>query len=428
MRTTRPTGADAPDTRIRTVNTFPDVLGSRPDDHARPAQAADLSVVAETVAPAAAVSIRWTLAVYLATRLGCLLLAIVETFFRKWSMWGMLSNWDGIWYLRVLTEGYPSNISHAQTPLGFLPLYPLVVWPFAHIWSLHPSHAVYEITALIVSLVAGASATVLVQKLAASWWGPAPSRRAVLMFCLFPGSIVFSMVYTEGLLLTLVCGSLLAMQQRRWLLAGILAGLSTAVGPVAVAIIPACAVGALLEMRRQGWRGRAAYKTLVAPALAPLGAVAFAGYLWIHDGTPFASYEAQRYGWQETSSPLALLDTAKRLISEISSTPNLAHMTVNTNYVAGLIGAVILLIALVLLVRPPRIPAPSLFWTLGVTALTFTSEMTPPNARMLLIAFPAVIVFAQRLRGRWFIALIVFNGLLLATMSWVSLVGVDLRP
>ncbi len=204
MRTTRPTGADAPDTRIRTVNTFPDVLGSRPDDHARPAQAADLSVVAETVAPAAAVSIRWTLAVYLATRLGCLLLAIVETFFRKWSMWGMLSNWDGIWYLRVLTEGYPSNISHAQTPLGFLPLYPLTVWPFAHIWSLHPSQAVYEITALIVSLVAGASATVLVQKLAASWWGPAPSRRAVLMFCLFPGSIVFSMVYTEGLLLTLV--------------------------------------------------------------------------------------------------------------------------------------------------------------------------------------------------------------------------------
>ncbi len=371
---------------------------------------------------------RWALGVYLVTRLALLLLAIVETFFRKWSLWEMLSNWDGKWYLLVLTQGYPSTVFHSQTQLGFMPLYPLVVWPVAHVWALHPRQSVYEIAALIVSLITGASATLLVQKLAESWWGAAASRRVVLIFCVFPGSVVFSMVYTEGLLLTLVAGCLLAMAQRRWLLAGVLAGLSTAVGPVAVAIIPACAIAALLEMRRLGWWGAAAWRPLLAPALSPLGALAFGAYTWVHDGTPLACYEAQRYGWQETSSPLALLHTAERLLDEITSAPNWAKLTVNTNYIAGLIGAVILVLAFVLLVRRPRVPWPLLAWMLGIMALTFTSEMTPPNARMLLIAFPALLVFAQRLRGRWFVALAVINAGGLLFMSWVTFVGVDLHP
>ena len=116
------------------------------------------------------------------------------------------------------------------------------------------------------------------------------------------------------------------------------------------------------------------------------------------------------------------------MISEIGATSDWRHLTINTNYVAGLIGAAILLLGLILVLRAPRVPAPSVLWTVGVMALTFTSQETPPNARMLLCAFPAIIVLAQRLRGRWFVAFAVLNSALLLTMSWVSLVGVDLRP
>jgi hypothetical protein len=172
------------------VNTLPDVLGSRPDDVPHGDHVAALQLAPESQKPAdvaapravadasphfwlrlggGLLAVRWTLGVYFSTRLVCLLLAIVETFFRKWTLWGMLSNWDGIWYLRVLTEGYPSHVSHVQTPLGFLPLYPLVAWPIAHLWSLHPTQQGYELAGLIVSLITGASATVLVAKLAESW-------------------------------------------------------------------------------------------------------------------------------------------------------------------------------------------------------------------------------------------------------------------
>jgi hypothetical protein len=69
-----------------------------------------------------------------------------------------------------------------------------------------------------------------------------------------------------------------------------------------------------------------------------------------------------------------------------------------------------------------------MMWTLGVAVLTSTSANTPPNARLLLCAFPAIIVYAQRLRGRWFTALMALNCALFVGMSWITFVGIDLRP
>ena len=154
------------------------------------------------------------------------------------------------------------------------------------------------------------------------------------------------------------------MQRRRWLLAGVLAGFSTAVGPVALAVVPACAVAAVLKLRRLGWNDRRAWRSLLAPVLAPAGLACFGFYLWLHDGTPLASYQAQRYGWQEKSSPLALLHTAQRLIHEIDSAPSLAHMASTRDCIAGLIGAGILLVGLWLILRAPPVPVPSILWTL----------------------------------------------------------------
>jgi hypothetical protein len=376
---------------------------------------------------ALALDLRWPLGVYAASRLLLLLTAIVETFFRHWTLWDELSNWDGVWYLRALTNGYPNHVSHAQTPLGFFPLYPVVSWGPAHLVSLTPQWHTYEVAALVVSLITGAAAVVLIGKLADSWWGTAAGRRCVMFLCFFPGTVVFSMVYTEGLLLMLIAGCLLAMQQRRWLLAGVLAALSTAVGPVAVAVIPACMAAAAVELWRKGWRDRQARRALITPLMAPLGTIGFGFFLWLHTGSPFASYEAQRYGWQETSTPLALLRDAEELFRQIF-TPAQNDAIINSNYIAGLLGAAVLFGGLVLLLRHPRIPIPTMIWTLGVAVLTATSANTPPNARLLLCAFPAVIVYAQRLRGRWFTALMALNCVLFVAMSWITFVGVDLRP
>ena len=77
------------------------------------------------------------------------------------------------------------------------------------------------LSGVIISGAGGLVTAVLVQRLAKGWWGEAAGRRAVAIFCLFPGSVVFSMAYAEGLMLPLVAACILALQKRRWLLAGI---------------------------------------------------------------------------------------------------------------------------------------------------------------------------------------------------------------
>ena len=245
-------------------------------------------------------------------------------------------------------HGYPTHVSHIQTTLGFLPMYPLVVWAVSHAFVVPLAR--YEILSatiagVIVSGAGGLIATVLVQRLATGWWGEHTGRKAVLIFCLFPGSVVFSMVYGEGLMLPLAAGCILALQKRRWLLAGSLAAFATATEPEALVLVVVCAVSALLELRRRGFTSPAGLASLLAPALSVLGAASFAGFLWLWTGSPFASLIAQRDGWSERTDIYALVHLA-RLTGDQISFSHFDHPTIDLNLVVGLVGAVVLIVLL----------------------------------------------------------------------------------
>lgn len=390
--------------------------------------------------------LRYPLAVYAATRVLYLVIALVDTVARHdtagrhWTLAQELANWDGKWYLLLSVFGYPQHLSQTQSTLGFFPLYPGLMWLLTHIFGTS-----YELSGLLVALLTGLAATVLIGRLAATWWDEAAARRAILFFCVFPGSIVFSMVYTEGLLIMLVAGCLLALGRRRWILAGLLAGLSTAVGPVAVAIIPACALAALLELRRAGWswrelrpaggspnpRGRALrrLRPLAAPLLAPLGLIGLGAFMWAWTGTPTAIYQTQRDDWHETSTPWAVPRLVESLVQQIQGTDPIRHGVINLNDIAGLLGAAFLAWALVLMWRHrARIPAAAVVWTVVIGLLSVTSNATPPNARMLISAFPSLLVIAAELRGRAYRWLIGITLVLCVAMSAVTFVTYGLRP
>jgi hypothetical protein len=363
--------------------------------------------------------LRWPFAVYVSSRVICLLLAVLVGAIQHWSIKSELSNWDGVWYRRLAGLGYSHHVLHVQSTQGFFPLYPMLIWLVQHalVCSIF-------LAGVLISGVGGFIAVLLVQRLTAGWWGEQTSRRAVLLFCFFPGSVVFSMVYSEGILLPLVAGCLLALERRRWLLAGVLAAFATAVGPTAVPIILACTAAAAIEIRRHGWKAR---KALIAPLLAPVGIVAFGVFLWAWTGSPFTSYYAQHHEWGEKSNPLALVTLVLRLINESYFTRSFVH--INLNYISGLVGAVLLFVAIALLIKTrPRIPVPAIVWTLGVGFLAVTSENVPPNPRLLITAFPAVLVFAYRFKDRAFKRLMAASVTLFVVMSAVSYVGTALRP
>jgi hypothetical protein len=395
------------------------------------APALDVSIAAPRAvhrrAATAISSARFAIAVYLATRALLLVVALVNGTLRHHAFTHELSQWDGLWYRELATHGYPDQVVHVQSTLGFFPLYPMVVWLVAHAAVMPVAR--YEILSttiagVIVSGLGGLIATILVGRLAESWWGEQVARRAVLLFCLFPGSVVFSMVYAEGLMIPLAAGCLLALQYRRWLLAGALAGLATATEPQALVLVPVCAISAVLELRRN----RSQLRPLLAPALSLVGAASFAGFLWLWTGSPFASLIAQRDGWAEKTDGLALAHLTEQLADQISFR-HFNHPTIDLNLVIGLGGAIVLLGLLVLVIRNRReMSIEAIVYTVGIAWIGMTSEFVPPMPRLLITAFPAVIVVARYVRGRPFTALLWVNGIMLAGLSALTFVGTTLRP
>lgn len=396
--------------------------------------------------------LRYPLAVYLASRVLYLLIAVADTFLRHGRFELELRNWDGKWYTLLALHGYPHTLpTHYgdYTTLGFQPLYSMLMWVGGEVLPRS-----VEASGLLISLVCGAIATVEIAVLAERWWGTDASRRGVLFFCFFPGTIVFSMVYSEGLSLALIGGALLCLDDRRWILAGLLAGAATAVEPVALAIVPACAAVSLSELWRRGWRDPAARRSLWAPALSVWGAVATAIFIWCWVGTPLAVYKAQKLAWGEKSSPFAVYFQAKDFFkNEIFHWHGWSGL--NLNLPTGFLGEVLLVWGLWRLWKVRRgvvigtTPASTEFadrtvngvslqgagislaavvYTVFVAILTLTSRNTPPNPRMLICAFPVLMAVAAPLTGVKQKLLLAVSLSLLVAMSIATFVAGGLRP
>jgi hypothetical protein len=378
--------------------------------------------------------IRYPLAIYAASRVLYLLLALVDAAVRNANLGRVFSNWDGKWYVLTAEHWYwyphfplrSTTLPEHYTTLGFLPLFPMLEWLIAHTVQLP---LIYS--GLTLSLITGAVATVLVTKMAEEWWGEAAARRALLFWCFFPGTVVFSMVYTEGLLISLVAGCLLLLGRKQWAWAGLLAGLATAVGPVAVAAIPACAVAAGLEIRKRGWADREARRSLLAPILSPVGLIAFGIFLWFVTGTPLASFHAQHGAWQEQTTPLAIPDVFGSLIHQIfiSGVGHHGPGGIDLNGILGLLGTAFLIYGLWRLWKARyTIPIPVWVWTIFTALLTLTSAKTPPNPRLLICAFPVVLIVGSEHKGRTQKWLLVADVACLLVMSSLTYVGMWLRP
>jgi hypothetical protein len=307
-----------------------------------------------------------------------------------------------------------------------MPLYPMTMWLIAHILPIGDLGA-----GLAISMIGGGVATVLIGQLAAEWWGEEVARRAVRFWCFFPGTIVFSMVYSEGLTLPLIAGSMLLLQRRRWLWAGVLAGFATAVAPTDLAAVPMCGVAALLELHSRGWRDREARKSLIAPVLATCGAIGFGIYLWIWTGSPLSDYRAQHIEWSESTTPLAIPRVILQVIHQlfVSGVGSHGPGGIDLNDILALLGTAFLIFGFKLLWdHRSRVPPTAWVWTICVSVLALTSAKTPPNPRMLIVAFPLVIVVGKAFSDASYRRAMRYNLLTTIVASPITFVGMWLRP
>ena len=426
---------------------------------AHPAQARRWNLEAVRAGLSGTSRVRYTLYMYLASRVLYLVIAavalgVVDTLGAHTALAGAhtqaggllahstlgteMSNWDGKWYLLTTQNWYFHHVvrsPQAYTTLGFMPLYPMLMWLVAHVLPIGDLGA-----GLAISMIGGGIATVLIGQLAEEWWGEERARRAIAFWCFFPGTVVFSMVYSEGFALALIAGTMILLQRHRWLWAGVCAGFATAIAPADLSAVPMCAVPVLVELyRRRSWRDPERprrldpelRRRLIAPVLAPAGAIGFAIFLWFWTGSPLADYTAQHIEWQESSTPLAIPHVAIQFVHQlfVSGVGSHGPGGIDLNDLAALLGTAFLLWGFKLLwEHRSRVPLTAWVWTICVSLLALTSAKTPPNPRLLVLAFPLVIVVGAvlsergyRLAMRWAIAATL-------VMTPLTYVGMWLRP
>lgn len=334
-------------------------------------------------------------------------LLIQVTWYVSTRIYGQRFQWtrlflfkDSGWYLTIAEHGYPGLVAgHVPGTVAFFPLFPLTVRLASYLTGGN-----YVIAGLVVTVLAGAASAVGVWAVAARVCDRHVADRAVLLYCLFPGAMVFGMLYSEGLNVALGAAVLLALLSRRWLLAGIVGAAATAEAPMLIIVVGVTGIAAVqaIWLRRE-WRA------LIAPALAPLGVLAYFGYLGhrYHDYAFW--FQAENSGWGQH------IDWGRKTLAILTWTdePGASqNKLLSWVYIIMLVAAA----AGIILTLAARLPLPvSLYGILIV--LTFTLSPANPRPRYLLCAFPLFIGAAAKLPRIIYWPVLVLSSLLLIFLT-----------
>lgn len=319
----------------------------------------------------------------------------------------LLSTGDGNFYVGISKYGYfdlPTSAAAGErvySSIGFFPLLPALIKAFD---AVLPGDALAA--GIVVCAIAGWAACVAVTLLAREYYGDDTARRAAALIACFPGTFVFSFVYTEGLLIAAVAASLVLLRRQRWVWAGVAGAVATLARPSGIAIVVAAGLVAIVEIRRHR-----TWAALWTPIIAAAGMASFLAYLGVRTGRPLAWFENQRDFWNQRNNLGGYLIRWVRFLGETGYKPT-------DHRIYGLIVLALIPVLIGFYRRPPALAI-----TAYVTAsliITLTSSLGP-RPRFLLAAFPLLLPYADRWKGERHNALVAVGfGLLAITVIYYA--------
>ena len=204
------------------------------------------------------------------------------------------NNWDAADYLRIAQHGYEQRVD-----LAFFPLFPLLVSAISHVlgsWS-------YLLVGTLISNVALLGALFLLYQLAKDAFDETVAQRSLLYLCIFPTAFFFFAAYNESLYLLFTLGTFLALQRRRWWLAGLFGLLATSTRSIGILLV----IPYLYELWSERERIFASWRTTLATVLPiiliPLGMVLYGLYCWITVGDFLAFVHVQEHSGRYLAWP-----------------------------------------------------------------------------------------------------------------------------
>lgn len=310
---------------------------------------------------------------------------------------------DSGFYRGIAQYGYTGD--HARA--AFFPLFPLLI----HLAS-YLTGGNYPLAGLITSIACGAAASVGVWAVADRVCGRRVADRAVMLFCAFPGAMTFAILYSEPLAVALSAAALLALLNRQWLLAGIIGALGTAERPdlIVLAVVSGVAAVQAIWTRRE-WRA------LLAPALTPLGVLAFFDFL----GHRYHNYAywfwIENKGWHQHFDWGVQTFRVLLWLNPVDEHRKLYTLMLIVMFAAALAGIALMLAA--------RLPLPLVLFTILTMLLVLTSSDGNTRPRFVWTAFPIFIGAAAKLpRAIYWPVVIVSAAVLFVFIgAWRSVFG-----
>lgn len=282
---------------------------------------------------------------------------------------------DAGFYQGIAEHGYTGDL--AKT--AFFPLFPLLI----HLAS-YLTGGEYHIAGLITSVVAGAASAVGVWALAARVCDRRVADRAVMLYCVFPGAMAFGLLYSEPLTVAIGAAALIALLDRRWLLAGIIGALGTAESPTLAVLVVVSGVAAIQAIwSRREWRA------LLAPALTPLGALAYFGYLWHRFGNYAFWFHIEQKGWHQHTDWGVHTFRVLLWLDPTDADEKLRVILLTIMFIAAVAGVALMLAA--------RLPLPLSLYAILTILLALSSAGAGPKPRFIWTAFPIFIGAAAKL-------------------------------
>jgi Gpi18-like mannosyltransferase len=300
------------------------------------------------------------------------------------------SRWDTGFYVSIAEEGYKYDTVPLPS-VAFFPLLPLIMRSvmFFGIDTLVAGVLVTNTTLLL--------ATMLFYRLVEVEWGEKIADRAIWYFLIFPTSFFGSAIYSESLFLFCAIGALYCARRGYWESAGLLGIFASLSRFLGLLVVPLLLVEWWMQRRKPLVR-RPALWTMIAPAIAPLGTLAYMAYLWQTFGNPLAFSHASAAWGRSPGSPLMML-------AELFTTPaggwgmglssGLIHVD---NWMDFLFVASFFIMGIVLLVQKRW--SEGMFVTLGALIPLF-SGLLMSQRRYMWVLFPAFVLLARWGESTW---------------------------
>jgi Gpi18-like mannosyltransferase len=325
----------------------------------------------------------------------------------------VIQKWDVGWYLRAAQYGWPHQLATSggrigPSTLAFFPGFPFLI---------RCVHAVTPLgwggSGVVAVFIAQVAMVIAFWYLARDIWGGVAADQSTVLLCFFPGAFIFSLIYSEPLLLAAACASILALRRHHWVLAGLLAAVATATRPNGVAVVACCAWEAFIAIRaRREWRA------LVSVLIAPAGVVGWFAYLWASTGSLTVWYRTERDGWNEHESPMAIVKLIQHVVRYGFAYPN---------YYVPLLGTAVAVLLLILLVQA-KPPGVLLVYTGVVLVMSLLSTALGLRPRFVLTAFPLIMVLGYRLKGTLYALVAAGSATLMTGLLLVSVTNNVLVP